>query len=322
MTDAQTEARAIVSAILVDERLAVGYQIETLADAIVEHIATALAAKDAELAAERAALRLAADRADRAEADLERWKLQSDDWQKRGWELGKQLDQAEAQLAEARKALEPFAREADGWGADQNDGFVFHDTERLDGEHRLNVGHLLSALEPAAPEMKTLVHEPMVWTGRGPYGMSPAAPKGEQEAARIGDAVLAWMTKYDLLDGEQEYYVADVIAVLDDLTPLTRPAEQAVTKAGAVRREIKSEMEILRRLADGDQIAFSEDGDCAFFTGGDRAFVGPVIISMRSKSYLKRITLDDENYRGTAERDVISDAGIAALKAAMEASHD
>lgn len=49
MTDAQTEARAIVSAILVDERLAVGYQIETLADAIVEHIATALAAKDAEL---------------------------------------------------------------------------------------------------------------------------------------------------------------------------------------------------------------------------------------------------------------------------------
>ena len=152
--------------------------------------------------------------------------------------------------------------------------------------------------------------------------LEPVAPESQQEAARIGDAVLAWMTKYDLLDGEQEYYVADVIAVLDDLTPLTRPAEQAVTKAGAVRREIKSEMEILRRLADGDQIAFSEDGDCAFFTGGDRAFVGPVIISMRSKSYLKRITLDDENYRGTAERDVISDAGIAALKAAMEASHD
>ncbi len=42
LVDAQTEARAIVSAILVDERLAVGYQIETLADAIVEHIATAL----------------------------------------------------------------------------------------------------------------------------------------------------------------------------------------------------------------------------------------------------------------------------------------
>lgn len=100
-------------------------------------------------------------------------------------------------------------------------------------EYRRVASDILSTLttEPAAPEMKTLVHEPMVWTGEGPYGFSPAAPKGEQEAARIGDAVLAWMIKYDLLDGEQEYYVADVIAVLDDLTPLTRPAEQAVTEA-------------------------------------------------------------------------------------------
>lgn len=62
-----------------------------------------------------------------------------------------------------------------------------------------------------------------------PYAFD--APESQQEAARIGDAVLDWMTKYDLLDGEQEYYVADVIAVLDDLTPLARPAEQAVTGA-------------------------------------------------------------------------------------------
>lgn len=61
--------------------------------------------------------------------------------------------------------------------------------------------------------------------------LEPAAAESEQEAARIGDAVLAWMTKYDLLEGEQEYYVADVIAVLDDLTPLARPSEQAVTEA-------------------------------------------------------------------------------------------
>lgn len=77
LVDAQTEARAIVSAILVDERLAVGYQIETLADAIVEHIATALAAKDEKIQAlndecQQSMLDIARerDRAERAEAAL------------------------------------------------------------------------------------------------------------------------------------------------------------------------------------------------------------------------------------------------------------
>lgn len=79
------------------------------------------------------------------------------------------------------------------------------------------------------------------------------------------------------------------------------------------RPEVNSEREILERLAAGDEIAYSQDGDDAFFTKGDRAFVGPAIIDMRSKGYLKRIVLDPENYRGVAERDVISDAGRAAL---------
>jgi hypothetical protein len=94
------------------------------------------------------------------------------------------------------------------------------------------------------------------------------------------------------------------------------PADERVVEAlRIVRPEIKSATEILKRLADGDEIAFSEDGDEAFFTKGDRAFVGSVIVSMRSNGYLKRIVLNDENYRGTAERDVISDAGLAALSA-------
>ncbi|MCO5156614.1 MAG: hypothetical protein M9945_07630 [Aquamicrobium sp.] len=59
----------------------------------------------------------------------------------------------------------------------------------------------------------------------------PAAPEGWQEAGRIGDAVLDWMVKFDLLDAGNEYYVSDVLAVLNDLTPSTRPAEQAVTEA-------------------------------------------------------------------------------------------
>lgn len=89
MTDAQTEARAIVSAILVDERLAVGYQIETLADAIVEHIATALAAKNAELDG-------AVFLKDAAEAALRKREVE--------------INKLHAQLAEARKALEQIER--------------------------------------------------------------------------------------------------------------------------------------------------------------------------------------------------------------------
>ena len=96
-THAQTEARAIARyEVFADPSYydlwavrPVGEQsfnatIHAASHADAEAIATALAAKDAELAAERAALRLAADRADRAEA----------------------------QLAEARKALDPFAKYA------------------------------------------------------------------------------------------------------------------------------------------------------------------------------------------------------------------
>ena len=42
---------------------------------------------------------------------------------------------------------------------------------------------------------------------------------GQAVAADIGDAVLGWMVKYDLLDGDNEYQVADVMAVMDDLVP-------------------------------------------------------------------------------------------------------
>ncbi len=99
------------------------------------------------------------------------------------------------------------------------------------------------------------------------------------------------------------------ISALSDAPVVTEEATRPV------RAEIKSEREILERLAAGDKIAFSQDGDDAFFVGGDRAFVGAVIINMRSKGYLKRIVLDEENYRGMAEHDVISDAGRAALEA-------
>ncbi|MFA7602533.1 MAG: hypothetical protein WCY29_05940 [Novosphingobium sp.] len=116
MSDALTEARAIAGRLREDIREeANGYRRQSLkmaADAL-----DTLAAKDAEM----------------------------EGWKRTATEYASELHSLRSRLAEARKALEPFAREADGWDADQNDGFVFHDTERLDGEHRLNVGHLRAA---------------------------------------------------------------------------------------------------------------------------------------------------------------------------------
>lgn len=84
--------------------------------------------------------------------------------------------------------------------------------------HRYSPDHEDSWPSPNADEYRRVASDIL-----STLTTEPAAPEGQQEAARIGDAVLDWMIKYDLLDGEQEYYVADVIAVLDDLTPLTRP---------------------------------------------------------------------------------------------------
>lgn len=36
------------------------------------------------------------------DAEIERWKLQSDDWQKRGWELGAACDEKDAEIARVR----------------------------------------------------------------------------------------------------------------------------------------------------------------------------------------------------------------------------
>jgi hypothetical protein len=114
---------------------------------------------------------------------------------------------------------------------------------------------ILSALEPAAPERKTLVHEPMVWTGRGPYGMSPAAPEGQQEAAAWQSQDLIesvsyvsknfGLVRYEGIDryfgqsthkfstGHGARYVLPE-ALNDFLSPkpVARPAAQAVTDAG------------------------------------------------------------------------------------------
>lgn len=73
------------------------------------------------------------------------------------------------------------------------------------------------------------------------------------------------------------------------------------------------ERAVLTRLAEGDAIVFSQDGDYAWFSGGDRADVGDEVITLRAKGFTQREVADEENYRGMSEQDVISDAGRAAL---------
>lgn len=62
-------------------------------------------------------------------AELARWKEQSDDWQKRGWELGNECDRIEAELAAERELADRFGDVGrliiDGFGftSDGNDGY-------------------------------------------------------------------------------------------------------------------------------------------------------------------------------------------------------
>jgi hypothetical protein len=42
------------------------------------------------------------------------------------------------------------------------------------------------------------------------------------EAARIGDAVLSWLVKFDLADAGEEYRAEDVVELLNDLTPASQ----------------------------------------------------------------------------------------------------
>lgn len=93
-------------------------------------------------------------------------------------------------------------------------------------------------------------------------------------------------------------------------------ADAAIERIDATeRRQVDDESEILQRLADGDTIVFSLDGDMAWFTNGDRAFVGDAIMRLREKGYLLRkrdAVDDDDDPRGIAEYDTISEAGRAA----------
>jgi polyhydroxyalkanoate synthesis regulator phasin len=72
-------------------------------DDSAENIASSLAL---DLRDSRALTQAQAERIAALEEEVARWRTQSDDWQKRGWELGTQLDAAESSLAETRAKVE------------------------------------------------------------------------------------------------------------------------------------------------------------------------------------------------------------------------
>lgn len=56
-----------------------------------------------------------------------------------------EVTRLKAELAKAVELLAPFAKEAIDWSREKNSGFTFHDTDPLDGETSIRVGHLRAA---------------------------------------------------------------------------------------------------------------------------------------------------------------------------------
>lgn len=295
--DAQTEARAIARKL---QDVIEGHSWRLNIDKATDIIATALAAKDAELEQyltdRDAELSASFDaghyramsehatpwriRAERAEAELARRDMQLEASAKVALDLS-------AQLAEARKALnagealsrqlhavidrlngqaysstlsalnyfDAARRALEAQGGVKVGALAWKERVGVDGtfDAYTSIGHYIATITDddrgmwfvvgltqsnyCAPDIDIVKAAAQADYERrilSALTTEPAAPEGRREAVRIGDAVLDWMVKFDLLDAGNEYYVSDVLAVLNDLTPSTRPAEQAVTEAKPV----------------------------------------------------------------------------------------
>ena len=80
----------------------------------------------------------------------------------------------------------------------------------------------------------------------------------EREAARIGDAVLSWLVKYDLADAGNEYRAEDVVAILNDLAPYEEAAE--ITRLQKELETAREALEPFARVADSYE---PDEGDDA-----------------------------------------------------------
>lgn len=104
-----------------------------------------------------------------------------------------------------------------------------------------------------------------------------------------------------------------LIALIEQLQPVAPTKRDKPPE----RPTIDDEEIILQRLYDGDQIVYSQDGDMAWFSKGDRAFVGDTVMDLREKGCLLRMRDPEDrtdNYRGMAEYDTISAKGVTRLR--------
>lgn len=82
----------------------------------------------------------------------------------------------------------------------------------------------------------------------------PAPPDeaSDKAAIEIGDAVLSWLLKYDLIDAELEYTDDDVIEILDDLAPQPAPKGVEITDEMVERANKASVRVYVPKLSDED----------------------------------------------------------------------
>lgn len=90
----------------------------------------------------------------------------------------------------------------------------------------------------------------------------------------IADAVLAWMVKYDLLDADNEYQAADVIAVLDELAPQPSHAETVDPYAAAPAPD---ELEVVAHIVEGGDLRWVQFSDQLADADKDLASVHPLV---------------------------------------------
>jgi hypothetical protein len=106
--------------------------------------------------------------------------------------------------------------------------------------------------------------------------------------------------------------------MIDGLTD-TRTAIEALAASPAtgereppVTNEIEDANIVLARLAGGEHIAYSRDGESAWLSAGGREWIPETtVFELRDKGYLLRVSPPDEPF---GDHDIISDAGRTALK--------
>lgn len=120
--------------------------------------------------------------------------------------------------------------------------------ERPDPDHE-------DTLLVTADDLETIIDNHFERWGSTTFNVSLADFQSRAEAARIADAVLGWLVKYDLAEAGNEYRAADVIAIMDDLAPSPSPKLEGWTKVPADLPQA-----LLRSINRDNQVLAYENG--------------------------------------------------------------